>query len=242
MRYRESALFLSIAALLSGCAGLETDIYEPPKAEPVAPLMAEDLLLDSGQAEAPVKVGDVFIYDNPTARWEVVSTGNGFIGWRNQAGEERQTSYSTIFPPLSWIGEVRSGRRSIELVSGPLHPLETGKTVKFITDTLHVRPPGTDRSRWECTVQDKAEIVVKAGKAEVFNVLCYRNGLQYVQFAYAPSLGTYVRAVLANGAQPLIRELTGYARAPAKPKNDLAKRTIPNSPAPKTPLKPTSGG
>ena len=212
MGLRETVLILGIAAGLSGCADFERGEYKPPAAEPVDAIAPEVVQLDTGLTQAPVRVGDVFVYDNPPTRWEVVSVRHGFIGWRNESGEERQTSYSTIFPPVAWLGSARSGRRSIDVVSGGLHPLEKGKSVRFTTDTLHVRPPGTDRAMWDCVVQDQKEIVVKAGKAEVFDVLCYRNGKQYVLLSYAPSLGSYVRAVLANGAQPVVRELTGYAR------------------------------
>lgn len=212
MGLRETILILGIAAGLSGCAEFERGEYTPPPAEPVAAIAPEVVQLDTGLKQAPVNVGDVFIYDNPPTRWEVVSIRHGFVGWRSDAGEERQTSYSTIYPPLAWLGGVRSGRRSIEVVSGGLHPLEKGKSVRFRTDTLHVRPPGSDQALWDCTVQDQKEIVVKAGKAEVFDIMCYRNGSQYVLLSYAPSLGSYVRAVLANGARPIVRELTGYAR------------------------------
>ncbi len=212
MGLRETGLILGIAAGLAGCADFERGDYTPPPAEPVAAIAPEVVQLDTGLTEAPLRVGDVFVYDNPPTRWEVVSIRHGFVGWRSDGGEERQTSYSTIFPPLAWLGSARSGRRSIEVVSGGLHPLEKGKSVRFRTDTLHVRPPGSDQALWDCTVQDQREIVVKAGKAEVFDVMCYRNGSQYVLLSYAPSLGSYVRAVLANGARPIVRELTGYAR------------------------------
>jgi hypothetical protein len=195
---------LAALAVLAACETI------PP--EPVPLTDIEIGQLNAGLEAAPVAVGDQFLFDNPAELWEVAVIDGPFVVWRNNAGDEQQMSYNAMLPALRWTGATKAGQRQIAVTAGGLFPLAQGNTVDFLVDGRSARPPASWRAEWHCEVQEQAETVVTAGKAEVWRILCRRNGKERFVFDYDPAIGHYVRIVAASFGAPVVRQLTAYSK------------------------------
>lgn len=169
-------------------------------------------VVNTGLKSSPVQVGDVFVYDNPVERWEVVHVGDGTIDWHNANGGYKKTTWSTVLPSLRWQSNVQSGARELNMVSGTVHPLAVGKKFVFSDKALHFRPPKSFTGLWRCEVTKEIEIAVVAGKAKTWQILCSLNEKEKVMINYADNLGGAVRMImLTDGGDTIVRQLTGYA-------------------------------
>lgn len=174
--------------------------------------------LDVGLSKPPVSLGDVFVYNNPPIQWTVSSIEGPFINWTTNTGGILQTSWSTLLPPLRWSGgdsAMDIGQRRITQLQGKFFPLKKGNRVSFIEETVYARPGAMVNAYWQCDVGDQSEIVVPAGKAQVWEVLCLQNGHEKKVMYYSEKIGQVVRTATTSENGLIIRELTGYARGRA---------------------------
>jgi hypothetical protein len=174
--------------------------------------------LDVGLTKPPVSLGDVFVYNNPPMQWTVTSIDGPYIGWTSDTGGMLQTAWSTLLPPLRWGGgdsAMDVGQRKITQLQGKFFPLKKGNRVTFIEETVYARPGAAVNAYWQCDVGDQSEIVVPAGKAQVWEILCLQNGHEKKVMYYSEKLGQVVRTAMTSENGLIIRQLTGFARGRA---------------------------
>ncbi len=172
--------------------------------------------LDVGLTAPPVSLGDVFVYDDPPEQWTVTSIDGPYIGWTNSTGGLMQTAWTTLLPPLRWGGMDSTadvGQRKLTQLSGTFFPLKKGNRVTFLEEAVYARPGAVVNGYWQCDVRDQSEIVVPAGKAQVWEILCLLNGRERKLMYYDEKIGNVVRVASTGKGGVLIRQLTGYARA-----------------------------
>ena len=198
-------------------AALATSACATVPADPVALPDLDAKRLNAG-IEAPlVHVGDQFVFNNPDQLWEVMATEGPYIAWRDGAGNELLTSHNPIYPALQWNGTAQAGRRAIKDIDGSLFPLAQGNSVTFEVEGQADRPPAVWRAKWQCVVQDRQPVTVPAGKAEVWPVLCMRNGREEFLFQYDPEIGNYVQVATFVEGKAQVRQLTTFRRGPTRP-------------------------
>ncbi len=176
--------------------------------------------LATGLQKPPLSQGSVFVYDNPVTRWEATGVDHENITWRNSRGDTKLTTLSMILPALRWKGAQKSGRRIISEISGELHPLQKGKRIRFREAVFNTRPPGEYVTYWECQVQGMVYLSVHAGTFSTWQILCKRNGREYLLLNYAPALGNNVRIIRVpeNNNKPVVRQLIAASPMPADKK------------------------
>lgn len=208
----KTAIVAILTGILLGCANNSLD-KDTPTIDARAQLPLESETLNSGMSKVPVTVGDVFVYDNPVERWEVISTDKAYIYWRSNSGMVKQTSWSTLFPNLRWLSPNSSGYRQIIDVSDNLFPLVKGNKITFTEQVLEGGAGTSYRNRWMCQVEKQIDLVVAAGKASTWQILCKVNGREYAIYNYSEKIGHYIRsATLSENGETQIRQLTEYAR------------------------------
>lgn len=211
-------LFLLLGmSILSGCFTTTSEEIKKMEAHQNAVSIVPNKI-ESGLTESPFSVGDVFAYNNPPERMEVVRVDpkTETVFWRYASGKYKQTNYSTILPSLKWGSSVntskQSGRRTITELSNSIHPLEKGKSFTFKANLIHDRPPISYKSEWKCTVNDEKEIKIKAGTFNTWEVICKVNGIEKMLVNYSDMLKTVVRVVkVTDQGQTVSRELVGFA-------------------------------
>lgn len=214
---RMVAAMTLVSGLMAGCSTINDLDSRPPQ-----PHARE--IIQTGLEQSPVRVGDVFVYDNPPMRWEVTGVGDHYVNWSNGSSGFQKTTWSTILPALRWSAEGNAGVRELTLISGHLHPLKKGNRMTFIEETVRSRPGTAFSGQWECEVQEQVEIVVKAGKSDTWQVLCRVDGRDKILFNYAENIGNAVRIIVAEeDGTKTITQLTGYARGAAGNTEDRAK-------------------
>jgi hypothetical protein len=187
--------------------------------------------LDVGLDGPTVHLGDVFIYDNPPLQWTVTSIDGPFIGWTSNTGGVLQSSWSTLLPVLRWSGggsAMDTGQRRISQLTGKFFPLKKGNRVTFHEEIVYSRPGAALNGYWQCDVGDQSEIVVPAGKAQVWEVLCLLNGHEKRVMYYSEKIGHVVRSAITGENGLVMRQLTGYARGRAIPP-DVASGALPTT-------------
>ncbi|VUD67979.1 hypothetical protein TDB9533_03926 [Thalassocella blandensis] len=201
------SVLISFSALMLGCAQHKSmDMYNTSIQSDVP---------NAGLSKVPLNVGDVFTYDNPVERWEVAGIAGQSVQWRSPVGDYKGTGWSTLLPKLRWSNSATEGTRTLDNIVGSLHPLEKGKQMSFIENTVYSRPGSTSASRWSCEVVGQATIVVVAGKSDTWLVLCKVDGEERVLFNYAENIGNIVRAIyIKNDGTQVVRQLTAYTRGP----------------------------
>ncbi len=202
-----------VAATLLG-GGCAKEAIRPPQFLS-GPSVSSDAF-DPGLASAPVRIGDVFVYDNPVERLEVVAIGDHFIDYRDGQGGYSKGTWSAVLPKLRWASTYSAGARHLTRIEGTLHPLAKGNRIVFREDTMGARPGLTFHGTWECEVQDQAQITVKAGSAETWQILCRVDGRERSLLNYSDELGGLVRmAYVMDDGSTIVRQLTGYGRRQA---------------------------
>ncbi len=199
-----------VAASLLG-VGCAKEAIRPPQFM-AGPSVSSDAF-DPGLAAPPVRVGDVFVYDNPVERLEVVAIGDHFIDYRDGQGGYSKGTWSAVLPKLRWASTYSAGNRTLTRVEGTLHPLAKGNRIVFREDTMGARPGIAFYGTWECVVQDQVQVTVKAGTAQTWQILCSVDGRERSLLNYSDELGGLVRmAYVMDDGSTIIRQLTGYGR------------------------------
>lgn len=214
------AVALAVAVFGSGCSTTREAMppIEPKVQGSTFSEYSAAPVLDVGLTKSPVSLGDVFVYSNPPIQWTVTSIDGPFIGWTTNTGGVLQTSWSTLLPPLRWSGGDNAmdvGQRRITQLQGKFFPLKKGNRVTFMEETVYARPGNVVNAFWQCDVGDQSEIVVPAGKAQVWEVLCLQNGHEKKVMYYSEKIGQVVRTATTSENGLIIRELTGFARGRA---------------------------
>lgn len=194
-------------ASVAGCA-IEPMVIPEAMTGPTVELDA----FATGLLEPPVSVGDVFVYNNPVERREVIAVGHHFIDYVYGPESYAKTTWSPILPRLRWTAPMSAGNSKLTKVSGQLHPLSQGNRIVFIEEAMRTRPGKATRNTWECEVQEKIEITVVAGSSDTWQILCEIDGRERVLYNYSEDIGAVVRMIYAlEGGQQVVRQLTGYA-------------------------------
>ena len=211
MSFWKTLIVAGLALVLGGCA---TKAIEAP-----APLTGPSLALDAfetGLSEATVSVGDVFVYDNPVERREIIAVGDHYVDYNYGPDSYAKETWSPILPRVRWVSPLSAGVRTLTKISGSLHPLAVGNQLSFVAETIRTRPGFTTENTWSCEVQEQVSITVAAGAADTWQILCTVDGRDRVIVNYAPSIGGLVRMIYAvEGGDRIVRQLTGYASAAA---------------------------
>ena len=218
-----TATVFAVAVAAAGCSTTREAPPPPIGPKPEVPSskatpLAAPLPLDVGLGQPPVSLGDTFIYDNPPAQWTVTSIAGPMIGWTSDSGEMQQTAWSTLLPVLRWSGEdsaTNTGQRRISQLEGKFFPLKKGNRVTFMEEVIYSRPGTTLNGHWQCDVGDQSEIVVPAGKAKAWEVLCLLNGHEKRVMYYSEKIGHSVLIADTTEGGLIVRQLTGYARGRA---------------------------
>jgi len=206
--------FVSVALLVASCSH-EKPFVDPQFVYAQPPTLANSVIV-TGKTDSPLRIGDVFSYNNPEQQWTVTGLEAGKISWKNSTDDFLQTNLSTLLPPIRWGGlgtNLASGWSRLTHTEGLPIELTEGYKFSFTEERHSVRPPDTTVAVWECLVGETSFILVPAGKVEATEVICDRNGREKIMFNYAQSLGHYVRQVIATDNGPVVRELVAYARA-----------------------------
>lgn len=173
-------------------------------------------LINVGLANSPLRTGDTFSFNNPNMSWTVTGITDGKVSWINGAGDYLQTTLSTLLPPIRWGGsgtDMNIGWSKLDRFQGVPHPLEAGHQFSFTEERHGIRPPDLTTAHWQCVIGETNQILVPAGRVEATEVICNRNGREKIMMNFAPSLGHYVRQVIATENGPVVRELVAYSRA-----------------------------
>lgn len=215
-----STVALAAAIAVTGCS---TARETPPP--PIGPKPQQSGLslaipttlpqLDVGLDKPPLAVGDVFVYDNPASQWAVTSIDGPFIAWADDTGAVQQTSWSTLLPPLRWTGDdsiMNAGQRRISQLQGKLFPLKKGNRISYYEEVVYARPGASQNGFWQCDVGDQSDIVVPAGKAKVWEILCLLNGQEKRVMYYSEQIGHVVRFADTTESGLVIRQLIRYVR------------------------------
>jgi hypothetical protein len=201
---------LLVVCAIASVAACATDPIAPPQAM-TGPTVALDAFA-TGLSKPPVSVGDVFVYNNPVERREVIAVGQHFIDYIYGPESYAKTTWSPILPRLRWTAPMSAGNARLTKVSGQLHPLSKGNRIVFIEEAMRSRPGKATRNTWECEVQEKIEITVAAGSSDTWQILCEIDGRERVLYNYDEDIGAVVRMIYAlEGGQQVVRQLTGYA-------------------------------
>jgi len=204
---------LSLPLLLASCSH-EKPFVDPQfvYSQPVS-LTVDSVAAD--KPESPLRLGDSFSFNNPDQKWTVTGIVDGKVSWISDQGDYLQTTLSTLLPPIRWGGsgtDLASGWSKLTHFQGSPYTFTAGQQFSFVENRHSIRPPDVTEARWRCAVGATNLIIVPAGKVEATEVICDRNGREKVMLNYAPSLGHFVRQVIATDNGPVIRELTAYAR------------------------------
>jgi hypothetical protein len=204
----KSSRVLFVAVVLTTASCINKSVLPPEELPSSVRLTA----FDTGLSKSPVSVGDIFVYDNPVERRQVVATGDNFIAYQDGQGGFSKTTFSAILPRLRWGSTLSAGSTALAKISGTLHPLAIGNRIVFREKTIRARPGTSNQSTWDCEVQEKLEIVVAAGSSETWQILCKINGRERALFNYADNIGGLVRMIYTlDDGSSLVRQLTGYA-------------------------------
>lgn len=195
-----------------GAAAVTLAACEGTPFVPIDLVDAEAPKLNQGIEKPLVAVGTRFTFSNPDVQWEVAAHSGDYVVWRDNSGNELLASYDPFLPAVQWSGPQESGRREISILEGGLFPIAEGKTVRFDVKGQSDRPPSVWRAEWRCAVQARVEITVPAGKANVWPVLCHRNGREEFLFHFDPDIGHYVQVATFVNGQPTVRQLKVYQR------------------------------
>jgi hypothetical protein len=212
--YRFGLVVLALASV-AGCA---TEAIQAPPA-----MQGQQVALDAFPTrltKPPVDVGDIFVYDNPVERREVIAVGDNYIDYQSSPNGFVKTTWSPILPALRWMSANNAGNRSLRKLSGFLHPLAVGNRIVFQDTAIWARPSFSARHTWECEVQDKVQITVAAGTADTWQILCKIDGRERMVVNYSDDIGGTVRMIYAEaGGRRIVRQLTGYAKASSATQN-----------------------
>lgn len=206
-----SSLLLSSLAVLAGCAHQADTSLVSIEAAPAIELSPTLV----GNLQSPLKVGDIVVYDNPVQQWQVINKDARFIYWRSTNGDNKVTSHSLLLPSLRWHGISQSGSRAIKDLTGDVSSFAVGNRYQFNSVELNNEAAVQRSALWDCQVTQQLQVVVPAGSADTFEVLCKIDGKERFLVNYSADLGHIVRSVkvLANG-QSIERKLTAFQRTP----------------------------